>query len=209
MKDHKDLLEYIAKGIKQYNEEVHDLLDEPIAVKLMIGFHDFSHPYSWNGEKFKDTRYEVPKDFRKAMKELEDKGYVVGCSYRPKIPRDRKADEMVHTITIYSEDDIPFGIYNGVTGLTDGTVQSEWGADLNNEHFSFASGFGIMGPFGPGEFDENSSIGGFGADPSLALSQSVIVTQSGAGAYTSYHSEVIILEPGAIRVMGAGPLIHP
>ena len=52
---------------------------------------------------------------------------------------------------------IPFGLHNEIGGTADGTVVSEWGVDLDNSHFSFASGFGSIGPVGPGAFDEESS----------------------------------------------------
>lgn len=103
---------------------------------------------------------------------------------------------------------LPFDVDGSIGGVTDGTVLYEWGADLGNGHFSFASGSGSLGPFGPGAFGDASSFGPLDPDPSLSLSNSVTVTHPGGSSVTSFSSSVIIPEPGAaLLLIAALPIL--
>lgn len=96
---------------------------------------------------------------------------------------------------------LPFDIRNEIGGVTDGTVTSEWGADLDNVHFSFASAFGSQGPFGPGEFDSDSSIGPVGAAPSFSLTNTLLIAHSDDGDVTSLGSTVTVPEPSTVLLL--------
>ena len=101
-----------------------------------------------------------------------------------------------------------FTVRNAFGGVAGGTVVSEWGADLDNSHFSFASAFGSLGPFGPGAFDDESSIGPLSADPSFSLTNSVEITHGGGSSVTSYSMNVSVPEPGtALLLIAAVPIL--